>query len=93
MNQKNKKILLITTKGCEACKILNSLIQKAISEYDSNIEYSIKDKDEIDIKFLKEHHINDFPTTIFYQDNIIVFIFIGTKPIAMIKKYMLLHFD
>ena len=89
----NKKLLLITTKGCEGCKILDNLIRKALSTYGKDVDYEVKDKDSIDVKFLKDHHICDFPTTILYQDELIVFIFVGTKPVNVIKNYMTIHFD
>lgn len=88
-----RKILLITTKGCEGCKILDRIIQKALDNYDKEVDYEIKDKDNIDVDFLKKHHINDFPMTILYKDNIIVFMFVGTKPVSVVNKYISIHFD
>lgn len=88
----NRKITLITTKGCEGCKIMNNIIQRALDLYEKPVDYEIKDKDNVDIEFLKKHHITDFPTTILYQDDIIVFITTGTKPVEQIKKAMTLHF-
>lgn len=88
-----RKILLITTKGCEGCKILDRIIQKALDTYDKEVDYEIKDKDNIDVDFLKKHHINDFPTTILYKNNSIVFMFVGTKPVNVINNYMSIHFN
>lgn len=88
-----RKILLITTKGCEGCRIMDNIIQRALDLYSKPVDYEIKDKDNIDIEFLKKHHINDFPTTILYQDNLIVFITAGTKPANVIVREMMLHFD
>lgn len=88
-----RKILLITTKGCEGCKILDRIIQKALDNYDKEVDYEIKDKDNIDVDFLKKHHINDFPMTILYKDNLIVFMFVGTKPVSVVNKYISIHFD
>lgn len=84
---------MITTKGCEGCKILDRIIQKALDDYDKEVDYEIKDKDNIDVDFLKKHHISDFPTTILYKGNIIVFMFIGTKPVNVINSYFTIHFD
>ena len=53
----------------------------------------IKDKENIDVEFLKKHHINDFPTTILYQNNLIVFITAGTKPAELLRRDMVVHFD
>ena len=88
-----RKILLITTKGCEGCRIMDNIIQKALDGYEKQVDYEIKDKDNIDIEFLKKHHINDFPTTILYQNNLIVFITAGTKPADQLRRDMVVHFD
>ena len=88
-----RKVLLITTKGCEGCRIMDNIIQKALDSYEKQVDYEIKDKDNIDIEFLKKHHINDFPTTILYQNNLIVFITVGTKPADQLRRDMVVHFD
>ena len=88
-----RKIKLITTKGCTGCLILDNILRKALDEYPREVDYEIQDKDNVDIEFLKKHHINDFPTTILYQDNLIVFMFTGTKPVEVVKRYMTVHFD
>ncbi len=88
-----RKILLITTKGCEGCRIMDSIIQRALDLYGKSVDYEIKDKENIDIEFLKKHHINDFPTTILYQNNLIVFITAGTKPAEQLRRDMVVHFD
>ena len=88
-----RKILLITTKGCEGCKILNNIIQKVLDDYSKDVDYEIKDKDNIDIDFLKTNHIIDFPTAILYQNGRIVFMFAGTKPANVINRFLELHFD
>lgn len=88
-----RKILLITTKGCEGCRIMDNIIQKALDSYEKQVDYEIKDKENIDIEFLKKHHITDFPTTILYQNNLIVFITAGTKPAEQLRRDMVVHFD
>ena len=88
-----RKVLLITTEGCEGCRIMDNIIQKALNDYEKQVDYEIKDKDNIDIEFLKKHHINDFPTTILYQNNLIVFITAGTKPAEQLRRDMVVHFD
>lgn len=88
-----RKLLLITTKGCEGCKIMDNIIQRALDLYEKPVDYEIKDRDSIDVDFLNKHHITDFPTTILYQDNLIVYITTGTKPVEQIRKKMTMHFD
>ena len=72
---------------------MDNIIQKALNDYEKQVDYEIKDKDNIDIEFLKKHHINDFPTTILYQNNLIVFITAGTKPADQLRRDMVVHFD
>ena len=87
-----RKILLITTKGCEGCRIMDSIIQRALNLYDKTVDYEIKDKDNIDIEFLKEKHIKDFPTTVLYKNDVIVFMTTGTKPVERFIRDMNIHF-
>ena len=72
---------------------MDNIIQKALNDYEKQVDYEIKDKDNIDIEFLKKHHITDFPTTILYQNNLIVFITAGTKPADQLRRDMVVHFD
>lgn len=84
---------MITTKGCEGCKIMDRIIQKVLDDYNKQVDYEIKDKDNIDINFLKEKHITDFPSIVLYQNDNIVFITSGTKPAEVVRKELNIHFD
>lgn len=88
-----RKILLITTKGCEGCAIMDNIIQRALDLYSKPVDYEIKDKENIDIGFLTKHHITDFPTTILYDNDNIVFITTGTKPVERFLSNLNTHFD
>lgn len=70
-------IKVFTTKGCEACNILNNILH----DISDKIKYKIENIDcgNLEYKdFMKEHNITDFPTMCFIKDNKVVGKFIGT---------------
>ena len=88
-----RKLLTITTKGCTGCLILDNIIKSALSDYPKEVEHELKGEDELSKDFLKANNVSDFPTTIFYQDDVKVFMFSGTRPKEVIRNYMNIHFD
>lgn len=89
-----RKILLIKTSGCEACQVMDNIIQTAIYRYGKKVEYEVKGFLEVCDEFKRRDiHLTDFPTTVFYENDIIVFMCIGTKPINVMVNYMNVHFD
>lgn len=83
------KILLIKTKGCESCEIVEHNIKEII---DSNKKYNcvleVIDKNNCNKVFLKQNKITDFPTVIFYKDDTIKFKFVGNYPIIVIIQWI-----
>lgn len=77
---------------------MDNIIRRAIylysKTYDKPVEYEIKDCSEVKDE-LKERDIQvtDFPTTLFYQDDIIVFTTTGTKTAESLRRDMFIHFD
>ena len=65
------KILLITTKHCEACNIAEKNIKQAMSQSSKKITLEVKDIAEMDKKFLKDNKITDFPTVVYIKDDVI----------------------
>lgn len=60
------EILLITTIGCEACKIQNTIIHKAIEAYKDKFTIKVAELDFTEYTYLKfANKVTDFPTTIF----------------------------
>lgn len=84
---------MITTKGCEGCKIIDKLIKEALGLYKKEVTYVIKDKDEVDKDFLKTWYVNDFPSTFLIENDEVIFNFSGTRPAAVISRYMNTHFS
>lgn len=82
-----KKILVITTKGCEGCRIINNLIKQALTNY-KDVEYETKDKSEVSDKLLKANYVNDFPATFLIRNNEVKFVFVGTRPVPVISRYI-----
>lgn len=91
----NCKILLITTKGCEGCRIMRNIITKVIADSKYDIEFIIKDVSEIDKTFFKNNNITDFPTTIFMISDEIKAIFVGTQSYVKLSGHIniLFHCD
>ena len=59
------KILLITTVGCEACKIQENIIKKAINSYSDKYNVVLETRDKVECKTTCERlKITDFPATI-----------------------------
>ena len=86
------KILLITTKGCAACTIMERLIKEAIDESHRSIALEIKDVKDANASFLHKHKTNDFPTTYFIKDNDVKFQYVGTNAKIVILRWIDVYF-
>lgn len=86
-------ILLITTKGCEGCSIMNNVILKSLDQLTTNIKYVTTDVTECDKKLLMEHKVTDFPTTLFFRNGIFVDKFVGTKSVFKTILTLTKHFN
>lgn len=86
------KVLLITTKGCAGCAIIRKLISEAIQMFNGKIEFEEKDISEVNKKFISHHNISDFPTTVLFKNDSVVFKFTGTKPSIIIHRWFKVHF-
>ena len=74
----NKHIYLATTKGCEACRIMERILKQV--QRDNNYTFSIQ---VIDYNLLPEFiqvdvTLTDFPTLIFLENDIIKYHVAGT---------------
>lgn len=82
------KIVLITTKGCEGCSIMNKSIKYALNNTSKKIEYVIKDITELDKKEKSKLKTFDFPTTVFYKNNRITRQEIGSRPYIVVLRWI-----
>lgn len=82
----NDIIYLITTKGCEGCKIAERLIKEAINKSTfTHIQLKIIDcLDDNYKQLIKDNNITDFPTMLFVRENYVLYKYIGTSPIHKI---------
>lgn len=86
------EILLITTKGCEGCKIQENLIKEAIKNSGLDITFNKADVNDCRKSWLKIHNVKDFPTTMMFDDaNELKFQFSGTRPVIVIERYIDVH--
>lgn len=88
-------IRLITTEGCDGCRIAKNLITKAVlmSEI-RNITFECIDCQNENYKdFIKEYSITDFPTIIFIKDMMVQYIHIGTMAVPQLLYQIKLWFN
>lgn len=86
------EILLITTKGCEGCKIQENLIKEAIKNSGLDIVFNKVDVNDCRKTWLRIHNVTDFPTTMMFDDaNELKFQFSGTRPVIVIERYIDVH--
>lgn len=76
------EVRIITTVGCEGCRIMENIVQNVIKDIDyDEIEYSIYDFQNLDvdmIHFVNRYQVNDFPATFILKDNEVVDRVFGT---------------
>lgn len=88
----NKKILLITTIGCEACTIMDGIVKEALTRTSKSIEYECKSYVDVDIKLRNSLHLRDFPTIVFLIDDTVKFSYVGTMPVTVVLRWIDIHF-
>lgn len=85
------EILLITTKGCEACKIQKNLIKQAIDELKLSINFNTIDIEDCENPWIRVRNFDDFPTTMLIENNNVKYQFVGTKPVNVIIRLIKDH--
>ena len=90
----NKHIYLATTKGCEACRIMERILKQV--QRDNVYTFSIQVRD---YKLLPEFIrvdvvLTDFPTLIFLENNVIKYHVAGTMSAKKLQEIIKdLHFN
>ena len=90
----SKDIYLVTTEGCEACRIMNKILKQV--QHDVDYTFSIKIRDyKLLPNFIKVNVIlTDFPTLIFLENDVIKYNIVGTTNAKKLKEIIKdLHFD
>lgn len=80
------EIYLATTKGCEACHIMKKILERVCKDNLYTFSIKVKDFTEIPSWIATDVPLNDFPTIIFIEDNVIKYHFIGTKSVTTLQK-------
>lgn len=94
MTELSKHIYLATTEGCEACRIMEKILKQV--QRDNSYTFSIQVRD---YKLLPEFiQINvvltDFPTLIFFENNVIKYHITGTISAKKLQEIIKdLHFN
>ena len=74
----NKHIYLATTKGCEACRIMEKILKQVQRNNDYTFSIQVRDYKLIP-EFIKVNvNLTDFPTLIFLENDIIKYHVSGT---------------
>lgn len=83
------RLLVITTKGCEACKLTQTNIIKYLNiNNNKEITFMSKDISEIEDSFKKEHKLTDFPTIFLIKDNVVSDKYIGYMSRTKLEKFL-----
>lgn len=86
------RIFIVTTKGCEGCDIAKENIETAIAQFSGTVFVQSKDWHDLDKKFIKKEQLRDFPTVIYYVDDVIVKKAVGTYPSPVYLRWMDMFF-
>lgn len=74
----DKVIYLATTKGCEACRIMEHILEQLEEYYNYNFNIKICDYAQLPIFIQNNVPLHDFPTIVFIKDGIIKYHCTGT---------------
>ena len=77
-----KYLYLITTEGCQGCKIMKDILDNNFS----NIRIRVQDVRFVPLWIKTNIKLTDFPTLVFINDDIIRYHFSGTKSARKIKE-------
>lgn len=79
-----KEVYLVTTKGCQACRVQRNNLNIVLEDYD--IDFKECDFTELPDWLATNVCLTDFPVTIFVADEIIKYHFSGTKSVNKLNK-------
>lgn len=88
------EIWIITTEGCEGCRIAKNLVEKAISLSNKVIKGDVIDHlDEHYKSFIKAYDIKDFPTIVFIRNSTVMSLHTGTMAVPQLLHEIKLWFN
>lgn len=77
-----KYLYLITTEGCQGCKIMKDILDKNFS----NIRIRVQDIRFVPMWIKTNVKLTDFPTLVFIKNDVIRYHFSGTKSSRKIRE-------
>ena len=88
------EIWIITTEGCEGCRIARNLVYRAALQSHKDIKIDvINHLDESYKSFIKTYNIKDFPTIVFIKNDVVMSIHTGTMPVPQLLHEIKLWFN
>ena len=76
--------MLITTKGCDACRIQTNILKAVCNA--RNIELEVCDFQDAPEWVKTDVNCTDFPVSVFFHEELIAYHFSGTKAIDEIES-------
>ena len=94
MTEINKHIYLATTEGCEACRIMEKILKQVKRDNDYTFSIQVRDYKLLP-EFIQVNIIlTDFPTLIFFENNVIKYHVTGTISAKKLQEIIKdLHFN
>ena len=86
------KIVIVTTKGCEACNIAENNITAAVAQSSVDVDIIIKDFHEFNSKEQNLYKLRDYPTVLYFADDTLVYSSVGTYPVQVYIRWIYMYF-
>ena len=86
------KLVLVTTKGCEGCKIMSDNIAKAIDVSKKDIYVQQVNINDLTRRYIRTFGISDCPTTLIFRDGQLKRKEVGSRPYIVIARWLDIDF-
>ena len=85
------KIIIITTKGCEACSIAINHVDVAIFQSSKDITKEVLNREDSK-ELIKKYSLKDFPSILYVVDDKVQFKVVGSYPTAVFLRWIDMYF-
>lgn len=85
-------ITLVHIDDCEGCIIADKILRTAINTTSKHVDYTKMNMTKPNRRFLKSFNITDYPTILFMVKGVCKLKLTGSYPLAVIHRYMDIHF-
>ena len=86
------KIVIVTTKGCEACNIAEDNITADVAQSSVDVDIILKDFHEFSRQEQKQYKLKDYPTILYFVDDNLVNNVVGTYPVPVYLRWIDIYF-